>query len=69
MNVKLTYTFQAEKVRWLQSVGTKKDLPRWRRILGSRRLNDRCIVAMVGDGINDAPVRCTSLHNPGEYVN
>ncbi len=24
-------------------------------LFGRRRLNDRCIVAMVGDGINDAP--------------
>lgn len=46
---------KAEKVRWLQMVGMKKELPRLHRLMGRRRLNGRCIVAMVGDGINDAP--------------
>ncbi len=58
LNIKLTFiSFKAEKIRWLQSVGMKKELPRWRRHLGAKRLNERCIVAFVGDGINDAPVR------------
>ncbi|TFY72980.1 hypothetical protein EVG20_g14 [Dentipellis fragilis] len=43
----------AEKVRWLQETGVKK-VSRWQRIFG-QPLNERCIVAMVGDGINDAP--------------
>ena len=47
---------KAEKIVWLQQVGMKRQPPRWKRILGIKRLNERCIVAMVGDGINDAPV-------------
>ncbi|KAI0702855.1 heavy metal translocatin [Cytidiella melzeri] len=44
---------KAEKVRWLQQVGLKR-ASRGLRFPG-RMLNTRCIVAMVGDGINDAP--------------
>ncbi|KAI0700566.1 heavy metal translocatin [Cytidiella melzeri] len=44
---------KAEKVRWLQQVGSKR-AAQGLHITG-RRLNTRCIVAMVGDGINDAP--------------
>ena len=47
---------KAEKVAWLQQVGMKCERPRWQRVLGLKQLNERCIVAMVGDGINDAPV-------------
>lgn len=47
---------KAEKIAWLQQVGVKREVPRWKRRFGLKRLNDRCIVAMVGDGINDAPV-------------
>lgn len=47
-------------------VGIKKETPRWQRLVGTRRLNGRCIVTMVGDGINDAPVRdfalCSALN-------
>ncbi|KAI5118778.1 hypothetical protein M0805_005659 [Coniferiporia weirii] len=46
---------KAEKIAWLQSVGTKREQAWWMRFLGIKRLNERCIVAMVGDGINDAP--------------
>ncbi|KAJ3018225.1 hypothetical protein NUW54_g392 [Trametes sanguinea] len=46
---------KAEKVQWLQQVGMKRPQRGLARIFGRNRLNDRCIVAMVGDGINDAP--------------
>ncbi|KAJ2980601.1 hypothetical protein NUW54_g10984 [Trametes sanguinea] len=46
---------KAEKVQWLQQVGMKRPQRGLARISGRNRLNDRCIVAMVGDGINDAP--------------
>lgn len=48
--------FKAQKIQWLQQVGVKRTLPKWKTVFGKRRLNERCIVAMVGDGINDAPV-------------
>ncbi|KAI0327760.1 heavy metal translocatin [Cubamyces sp. BRFM 1775] len=47
--------FSAEKVQWLQQVGVKRPQRGLARVFGRRRLNERCIVAMVGDGINDAP--------------
>ncbi|KAI0774139.1 heavy metal translocatin [Fomes fomentarius] len=46
---------KAEKIQWLQQVGTKRPMRGLSRLFGRRRLNERCIVAMVGDGINDAP--------------
>ncbi|KAI0751648.1 heavy metal translocatin [Daedaleopsis nitida] len=46
---------KAEKIQWLQQVGMKKPQRGLSRLLSHRRLNERCVVAMVGDGINDAP--------------
>ena len=46
---------QAEKIQWLQQVGMKRPRRGLSRLLARRRLNARCVVAMVGDGINDAP--------------
>lgn len=49
--------FQAEKINWLQQNGQKRPTSRWQRVFKRQRLNaERCIVGMVGDGINDAPV-------------
>lgn len=47
---------KAEKIKWLQANGAKRPGSRWQRLLGKGGTNERCIVAMVGDGINDAPV-------------
>ncbi|KAF9495671.1 heavy metal translocatin [Pleurotus eryngii] len=46
---------KAEKVRWLQLHASKRQPSTLRRFYSKPRLNQRCIVAMVGDGINDAP--------------
>jgi len=46
---------KAQKIQWLQQVGTKRPESGFSRIFG-RGLNKRAIVAMTGDGINDAAV-------------
>ncbi|KAF9651155.1 heavy metal translocatin [Thelephora ganbajun] len=44
---------KAQKIQWLQQVGTKKPRSSLSKIFGGG-LNKRAIVAMTGDGINDA---------------
>jgi cation transport ATPase len=46
---------KALKIQWLQQVGTKRPATGLSRAFG-RGLNNRAIVAMTGDGINDAAV-------------
>ncbi|KAF7964351.1 hypothetical protein HWV62_9729, partial [Athelia sp. TMB] len=51
---------KAERIQWLQRAGAKRKTLSWRNICGVRQLNSRCVVAMVGDGINDAPQALTA---------
>ena len=51
---------KAQKIQWLQQVGTKRPESGLSRIFGGG-LNKRAIVAMTGDGINDAAVSSTPL--------
>ena len=51
---------KAQKIQWLQQVGTKRPASGLSRIFGGG-LNKRAIVAMTGDGINDAAVSPTSF--------
>ena len=49
---------KAQRIQWLQQVGTKRPESGISRIFGGR-LNRRAVVAMTGDGINDAAVSLT----------
>ncbi|KAL0949956.1 hypothetical protein HGRIS_009976 [Hohenbuehelia grisea] len=46
---------KAEKIEWLQRNAPKRQITSWSLFRRKARLNERCVVAMVGDGINDAP--------------
>ena len=54
---------KAQKIQWLQQVGTKRPESGFSRLLGGG-LNRRAIVAMTGDGINDAAVSSTPFSSP-----
>ncbi|KZT38320.1 heavy metal translocatin [Sistotremastrum suecicum HHB10207 ss-3] len=46
---------KAERVRWLQSTAMKRGRQGWRKTLFGERPGGRAVIAMCGDGINDAP--------------
>ena len=50
---------KAHKIQWLQQVGTKRPATGLGKVFGGG-LNKRAIVAMTGDGINDAAV-CSNI--------
>jgi len=48
---------KGERIQWLQMTGMKRKETGWKKYFSwDRKLNERCVVGMVGDGINDAPV-------------
>jgi len=57
----ITWTFQAQCIEKLQKDGRKRLVQSKWPWLRSKRPRGRTIVAMVGDGINDAPVRFSNL--------
>ena len=58
---------KAQKIRWLQQVGTKRPESGLSRIFGGG-LNQRAIIAMTGDGINDAAASST-FFSPSWLIN